>query len=122
MYSFEETERIAKDTTTRESVKIYLLDKLVDALKAIAENTGTDIQQVEMESLQDSLRSITDGLFDIKETTKELIEIRYALSDIAKGLNRLNQTQADCEDDLTSIFENIGSVGEIIAERGDRHE
>lgn len=108
MYSLEDAERIAKNSNTREAIYIYLLDKIAEALQTIADNSDQATEQgfEVINSISDGFRGIECGLRDI----------RTSLDDIVIELKELNQTHIECEDDLECIFENIGSVGAIIAE------
>ena len=108
MYSLEDAERIAKNSTTREAVYIYLLDKIAEALQTIADDSEQATEQ-----RFEAINSISDGFKGIE---CELRDIRSSIDDITHELKELNQTHADCEDDLECIFENISSVGAIIAE------
>ena len=91
MYSFEDAERIARSANQRESVKIYLMDKIVESLRILADSNDSESEQYKIDKISEGLIAISNGLFDIKDTNKELSEIRLAIHDLVDEVGALNE-------------------------------
>lgn len=89
MYTLEDTERIARDEITREAVRLYLMDKLIESFRELIDSAD-DHGTVMSNTLEDGLTAISNGLNDITDTAKELSEIRSALNEIVIELRDLN--------------------------------
>lgn len=103
----EHAERIAKNSTQRQAVQLYLLERLVEVLYDNADQAN--------DASIEKLNALSDGFMGI---VLELRDIRKSLDDITHELKELNRTHTDSEEDLACIYENIGLVADNIARKG----
>lgn len=106
MYTLEDTQRIARDENTRESVKMYLMDRLIESIRSLADIT--DDQSTEIcDSLEQGLTAISSSLNEISNNTAKLTDISEALNDIREELTDLNDYISALEDKLNTMNEMV---------------
>ena len=117
MYTLEDTERIARNEITRESVRLYLMDKLAESIRTlsdITDNQSTEISDV----LGEGLSAIGNSLNDLSNKAKRLDDISLSLHEISEGLLTMNDYICELEDKLNDLNETIRTLNH--GEGGDK--
>ena len=75
MYSLEDAERIAKNSTTREAVYIFLLDKIAEALQTIADDSEQATEQ-----RFESINSKTNNFQQVSKVFSIIFSVNAAIT------------------------------------------